>query len=70
MWLPVMPSGTALRERAGGGGEGRGGEGRVPTFTDTTPRVSVNTRGNSFSTNVGKTCRPAGGITTAIRNNY
>ena len=68
MWLPVMPSGTALRERAGG--EGRGGEGRVPTFTDTTPRVSVNTRGNSFSTNVGKTCRPAGGITTAIRNNY
>ena len=66
MWLPVMPSGTALRERAGG----RGGEGRVPTFTDTTPRVSVNTRGNSFSTNVGKTCRPAGGIKAAIRNNY
>ena len=66
MWLSVMPSGTALRERAGG----RGGEGRVPTFTDTTPRVSVNTRGNSFRTNVGKTCRPAGGITTAIRNNY
>ena len=66
MWLPVMPSGTALRERAGG----RGGEGRELTFTDTTPRVSVNTRGNSFSTNVGKTCRPAGGIKAVIRNNY
>lgn len=36
----------------------------------TTPRVSVNTRGNSFSTNVGKTWRPVRIGQTILDNNY